>query len=229
MAEVGGWEVDLRSDTLRWTDEVYRIHGLPTAYEPTVSDALAFYHPEDQADVTAAFERLTTGGEAFDLELRIVTDDDEVRWVRALGRPWRDHDGDQIGASGAVKDITDRKSRERELRRKSRALDAAPVGISITDPSQDDNPMIYINEKFEALTGYDRDAALGRNCRFLQGRRPTRTASPRFARRSTPPSRSRRSCGTTGRTAPSSGTASNSRRSRTTLARSSTTSASSRT
>ena len=169
VADIGGWEVDLRSETVRWTDEVYHIHELSTEYEPTVSDALGFCHPDDRAEVTAAYEQLKTDGEAFDLELRIVTDTDEVRWVRALGRPWRDDDGDQVGARGTFQDITERKSRERELRRKSRALDAAPVGITITDPSQDDNPMIYVNEQFEAQTGYDRDAVLGRNCRFLQG------------------------------------------------------------
>jgi len=143
VAEVGGWEVDLRSDTLRWTDEVYHIHELPTTYEPTVSDSLGFYHPDDRAAVTSAFEKLTIEGEPYDLELRIVTATDEVRWVRALGRPWRDDDGEQVGARGTFQDITERKSREQELRRKSRALDAAPVGITITDPSQDDNPMIY--------------------------------------------------------------------------------------
>jgi len=56
-----------------------------------------------------------------------------------------------------------------ELRLKERAMDKAPVGITITDPTQDDNPMIYVNEQFQALTGYDTEEVLGRNCRFLQG------------------------------------------------------------
>ncbi len=50
-----------------------------------------------------------------------------------------------------------------------RAVDEAPIGITISDPSLPDNPMVYINEAYEELTGYDADLALGRNCRFLQG------------------------------------------------------------
>jgi len=52
---------------------------------------------------------------------------------------------------------------------KERAMDEAPVGITIADARREDMPLIYVNEAFERLTGYDRSAALGRNCRFLQG------------------------------------------------------------
>ena len=56
-----------------------------------------------------------------------------------------------------------------ELDLKERAMDEAPVGITISDPDREDNPLIYANEAFERLTGYPRDAAIGDNCRFLQG------------------------------------------------------------
>lgn len=58
---------------------------------------------------------------------------------------------------------------EAELALKNRALDAAGLGVVITDASQKDNPIIYLNEGFEELTGYDEEEMLGRNCRFLQG------------------------------------------------------------
>ena len=49
------------------------------------------------------------------------------------------------------------------------AMDEAPIGITISDPSQPDNPLIYVNDGFSELTGYPRDEILGQNCRFLQG------------------------------------------------------------
>jgi PAS domain S-box-containing protein len=58
---------------------------------------------------------------------------------------------------------------EAELALKNRALDAAGLGVVITDATQDHNPVIYLNEGFEDLTGYDEGEVLGRNCRFLQG------------------------------------------------------------
>jgi PAS domain S-box-containing protein len=50
-----------------------------------------------------------------------------------------------------------------------RAVDEAPIGITLSDPSLPDNPMVYINEAYAELTGYDIEDVLGRNCRFLQG------------------------------------------------------------
>ncbi len=48
-------------------------------------------------------------------------------------------------------------------------LDHTGIGIIITDPNQEDNPIIYHNKGFESVTGYESDEILGRNCRFLQG------------------------------------------------------------
>ncbi len=48
------------------------------------------------------------------------------------------------------------------------ALAGSGVAIAVTDPRQDDDPVIFVNAAFEALTGYDADDAIGRNCRFLQ-------------------------------------------------------------
>ncbi|MDR5656273.1 bacterio-opsin activator domain-containing protein [Halodesulfurarchaeum sp. HSR-GB] len=58
---------------------------------------------------------------------------------------------------------------EEELHLKEDAMDAAPVGISISDPSLPDNPLIYVNDQFTETTGYERTEILGTNCRFLQG------------------------------------------------------------
>ena len=51
----------------------------------------------------------------------------------------------------------------------SQILDTCVNGITLSDPDQDDNPIVYANEAFELITGYDREEILGRNCRFLQG------------------------------------------------------------
>jgi hypothetical protein len=49
------------------------------------------------------------------------------------------------------------------------ALASTAEGITISDARLPDNPMVYVNEGFERLTGYRREDILGRNCRFLQG------------------------------------------------------------
>ena len=55
-----------------------------------------------------------------------------------------------------------------DLSLKEQAMDEAPVGITITEGGDGDNPLVYVNKEFEALTGYD-SAVLGEDCRFLQG------------------------------------------------------------
>lgn len=58
-----------------------------------------------------------------------------------------------------------------------RALSTTAEGITISNPSLPDNPLIYVNEGFEKLTGYTVQEVLGKNCRFLQGGRTDPTAA----------------------------------------------------
>jgi PAS domain S-box-containing protein len=52
---------------------------------------------------------------------------------------------------------------------KDKAMDHAPVGITIADMRLPDEPLVYVNDAFERLTGYSVEETVGRNCRFLQG------------------------------------------------------------
>lgn len=56
-----------------------------------------------------------------------------------------------------------------KLKLLDRAVSASTNSIVITDPSQPDSPLVYVNPAFERTTGYAAEEALGRNCRFLQG------------------------------------------------------------
>jgi PAS domain S-box-containing protein len=106
---------------------------------------------------------------AFDGELveEVVEVGDTV--FRSWYQPLRDEDGDVVGVVGLSTDVTERERREDELEWKTAALDNAPIGITMTDPAQEDNPLVFVNEHFCAQTGYTEEEVLGRNCRLLQG------------------------------------------------------------
>ena len=59
---------------------------------------------------------------------------------------------------------------------------ALPLACVVTDPNRPDNPIIYVNEAFEEITGYPAHEALGRNCRFLQGDAPDEAATKELRR-----------------------------------------------
>ena len=66
-------------------------------------------------------------------------------------------------------DITERRRQEAQIRLLARALNSALSGITITDATHRDLPLVYVNQAFQDITGYTQDEVLGLNCRFLQG------------------------------------------------------------
>ena len=115
LAKVGGWQLDVDTQTLIWTEEVYRIHEVDPATKPTVAEAIQFYAPEARPVITAAVQAAIDAGTSFDLELPLLTARGRYIWVRALGIAER-RDGKTIRVYGAFQDITDRKRAEEALR-----------------------------------------------------------------------------------------------------------------
>jgi two-component system, cell cycle sensor histidine kinase and response regulator CckA len=68
-----------------------------------------------------------------------------------------------------VKELREQFGIEQTFKLLERAMESSLQGITISDLTQPDNPLIYANRGFERLTGYSREEILGRNCRFLQG------------------------------------------------------------
>lgn len=67
-----------------------------------------------------------------------------------------------------TRDISERKYQEENLLLLERAIDSSSNGIIISDPNQEDNPIIYANKAFEQITGYNYLDIIGKNCRYLQ-------------------------------------------------------------
>jgi PAS domain S-box-containing protein len=168
IADIGAWEYDDATGDYWVTDQVYRIFGLSADVDLSPAESLPYYHPEDRETISDAYRRAVEDHESFDLELRVVRPDDEQRWVHVRGEPQLENGTVEV-VRGTIQDITDRKEREAELRRLQNAVDNAPIGISLSDPAREDNPLIYVNSGFVDQTGFAPEEAVGRNCRFLQG------------------------------------------------------------
>ncbi len=107
LAGVGGWQLDLPSQALHWSDEICHIHGVPAGYLPTLDEAIGFYAPEAQPVVRAAVEQAMAGQGGWDLELPLVDRQGRRRWVRAVGQAEFDA-GRATRLVGVLQDVTQR-------------------------------------------------------------------------------------------------------------------------
>ena len=114
IADVGGWEIDLETMDIFWTDHLFDILGWEGDEEPSLDEALEGYIEADRPKVEQAVEEATESGEKFDLEARFDHPAGDVRWLRIQGVPIVE-DGDVVALRGAADDITDRKEFERKL------------------------------------------------------------------------------------------------------------------
>jgi PAS domain S-box-containing protein len=116
MAQVGGWELDLLTKEVLWTDEVGRIHGVGPGYKPKLEEALNFYAPESRPAVEAAVKKAAETGEPYDLEsLFIPSGSKDQIWVRSLGKAVFS-DGKIVKLAGTFQNIDKYKRSEEALR-----------------------------------------------------------------------------------------------------------------
>ena len=116
LARVGGWEVDLRSGSLTWSDETCRIHGVPVGHRPTLMQALDFTEPAHRPMVETAVDLALHEGKPWDLQVGLHTPDGRQVWVRSVGAA--EFEGTQpVRLVGAIQDITESEQRRTELAR----------------------------------------------------------------------------------------------------------------
>ena len=120
MGNIGSWRLDVRRNVLTWSDENYRIFGIPKGTPLTYETFLAAVHPEDRTHVDTQW-KAGLRGEPYDIEHRLVVDG-LVKWVREKAYLEFDEDGSLLGGFGITQDITERKQAEEELLRLNEEL-----------------------------------------------------------------------------------------------------------
>jgi diguanylate cyclase (GGDEF)-like protein/PAS domain S-box-containing protein len=167
---VGSWSLDLSSNQLQWTDETYRIFGIPPGTPLAYREFLQHVHPEDRDRVDQMWQR-ALGGAPYDIEHRILVGD-EIKWIHE--KAFMDFDangGKVISAIGTVRDITRHKQEEAALHLAARVFESSGEAILITD---DKASVVAVNHAFIEMTGYRREEVMGKNPSILaSGRHDT--------------------------------------------------------
>jgi two-component system cell cycle sensor histidine kinase/response regulator CckA len=138
IADVGSWELDLRTGAIIWSKQLYRQLGeRPDDFLPSRKVFEQHLYHEDWTAVQKAMERALADGVPFDLDFRIVRSDGEVRILHSRGEVVCGPDGQPFRLHGASVDITERKKAEEELSRREEWLrlfiDNAPAALAMFD------------------------------------------------------------------------------------------------
>jgi PAS domain S-box-containing protein len=116
LATIGHWRFEVDGDSVIWSDEVFRIHGLPVGAPPPLAKAMEFYHPDDRARVQALLTEAVAEKRDFGWQARVVRTDGSVRHVVAQGQVEFDDIGRMTGMFGVFQDVTDRALADATLR-----------------------------------------------------------------------------------------------------------------
>jgi diguanylate cyclase (GGDEF)-like protein/PAS domain S-box-containing protein len=117
IAHLGHWRLNLPSQEVSWSNEVYRIFGVTRdSYVPDLTSATAFYHADDRDEVTMAVQAAISHGTAYEFQARIVRPDGQIRHVVSRGVARLGPDGKQGNLFGVVRDVTQEHEMEQALR-----------------------------------------------------------------------------------------------------------------
>jgi PAS domain S-box-containing protein len=116
LARVGGWEIDLKSNTLYWSETTYKIHEVDPGFVPNLENAINFYAPEAVPVISSCVEKAIANGEPFDEELELITAKKNRIWVRAIGEAYTEN-GKIVKIGGVFQDINTTKLIREEIKK----------------------------------------------------------------------------------------------------------------
>lgn len=160
IAKLGYWELDLKTNILFWTSQVYAIWGVQeNLFKVSFGAILKSIHPEDKAVFFKHQKEAILGLHPMYLEHRILVPNGEVKWVREIGQLVVNEEGTPVRFEGSVQDITVQKNSEIALKEKNQFITSAvenlPVGIAIRD--METGIFTLMNKNFIEIYGWPKE------------------------------------------------------------------------
>ncbi len=127
----------------------------------------AILHPQCEAKfrLHVTENHLIQSSNTCELEFRIITKNEQVKYIQHICRPIFDSDGSYHGRRVSNRDITERKLDEEKIHILSQSIEQSTSSVVITDTKGN---IQYVNKKFSELTGYTYDEVIGKNPNVLK-------------------------------------------------------------
>jgi PAS domain S-box-containing protein len=116
LARMGSWSVDLATDRVSFSEEAAALLDMPPDAEPTMKEVLALFAPRSLPEALHVLQECIGRGQAFDLEVELVTPAGRPVWLRSIGSPVHGPDGSVVAIQGAQQDISQRLRMVEEIR-----------------------------------------------------------------------------------------------------------------
>jgi len=158
IAHLGSWELDLSTNVLVWSDEIYNIFEIDRKQFGASYEAfLALVHPEDREMVNCAYTESVKNKTPYDIIHRLLFLDERIKFVREQCETFYNDAGKPLRSIGTVQDITEQKRAEEDLSLVNFALNNVREGASLIDR---DGRFRFVNEESCHMLGYTRPELL---------------------------------------------------------------------
>ncbi len=131
VSMIGGWELDLATNQLHWTDVTKKIHEVANDYIPKLDEGINFYKEGEQRErITKLVSKCIETGKPYDIDLQIITANGDELWVRSKGEA-EFHKGRCVRIFGTFQDIDQEKKNELKYKETAERLKIAAKGAHI--------------------------------------------------------------------------------------------------
>lgn len=164
LAKLGHWGLDLSTNKLHWSDEIYRIFEInPEEFDATYDGFINIIHPDDRELVNNAYADSINNRIDYDIEHRLLMKDGRIKYIHERCDTDYDDDGKPLKSMGTLLDITDRKLAEIALQESNNKFKA------LTETTRDfvwettaDGVYTYCSPQTTDILGYRPEELLGR-------------------------------------------------------------------
>lgn len=170
IAHMGSYDYNALTDTLRWSDEVFRLMGVDKAdFHGHRQDFRSRIHPDDYEHFMAFRSQVLASHMPAEGDLRIVRPNGEVRHLHEWMVPRYDSEGRHVGDQGTVLDVTEQRATAEALRKadalREQILASLDEVVMVVDiPSR---TIISCNPAVQKVFGYRPEELIGRSSEIL--------------------------------------------------------------
>ena len=169
ITKLGNWELDLKTNTLFWSDEIYNIFNIDkNKFGASYDFFLEAIHPDDREMVNASYIQSLKDKKPYEIKHRLKDINETISYVNETCETFFDEDGNPLRSIGTVQDITKSVKDQQEIENTNARLEAILESISDAIIYTDHNRVIkMINKKALQYFGYSESELIGKNTQIL--------------------------------------------------------------